>query len=99
MCPTKALLGIDCPGCGGMRMVYALLHGDIGAALRYNALSVIALSTMDWAFGAWVAEIVLGRKVRSWQHISWLPKVALPLVLVWFVVRNLSWAPFQALYV
>jgi len=42
VCPTKALLDIDCPGCGGMRMVYSLLHGDIGAALRYNALSVIA---------------------------------------------------------
>jgi len=54
---------------------------------------------MVWAFGAWVAELTLGRKVRSWQHIRWLPRVALPVVLVWFVVRNLPWAPFQALYV
>ncbi len=49
--------------------------------------------------GAWVAELTLGRKVRSWQHFRWLPRVALPVVLVWFVVRNLPWAPFQALYV
>ncbi|WP_459964890.1 DUF2752 domain-containing protein, partial [Mycobacterium avium] len=21
MCPTKALLGVDCPGCGSLRMV------------------------------------------------------------------------------
>ncbi len=99
VCPTKALLGIDCPGCGGMRMVYSLLHGDVGGALRYNALSVVAVAMMVWAFGAWVAELTLGRKVRSWQHIRWLPRVALPVVLVWFVVRNLPWAPFQALYV
>jgi len=57
------------------------------------------VAMMVWAFGAWVAELTLGRKVRSWQHIRWLPRVALPVVLVWFVVRNLPWAPFQALYV
>jgi len=34
VCPSKALFGIVCPGCGGMRMLYSALHGDIGAALR-----------------------------------------------------------------
>ncbi len=80
-------------------MVYSLLHGDVGGALRYNALSVVAVAMMVWAFGAWVAELTPGRKVRSWQHLRWLPRVALPVALVWFVVRNLPWAPFQALYV
>ncbi|MGF2945529.1 DUF2752 domain-containing protein [Mycobacterium sp. Lab-001] len=31
--PTKALLGVDCPGCGSPRMVYFLLHGDLRAAV------------------------------------------------------------------
>ncbi|MGZ4561793.1 MAG: DUF2752 domain-containing protein [Mycobacteriaceae bacterium] len=99
VCPTKALFGIDCPGCGGMRMVYSLLHGDVGAAVHYNALSIIAVGMMVWGYGAWVLGLARKRPVRSWQHISWLPKVVLPVVLVWFVVRNLPWAPFQALHV
>ncbi len=99
VCPTKALLGIDCPGCGGMRMVYSLLHGDLGAAVHYNALSIVAVAMMVWAYGAWVLGKIRERPARSWQHISWLPKVVLPVVLVWFVIRNLPWAPFQALHV
>ncbi|HEY0229106.1 MAG TPA: DUF2752 domain-containing protein, partial [Mycobacterium sp.] len=27
VCPTEALLGIDCPGCGSLRMLYSLMHG------------------------------------------------------------------------
>ena len=41
LCPTLALLGIDCPGCGGPTATHALAHGDIGAALDNNALFVV----------------------------------------------------------
>jgi uncharacterized protein DUF2752 len=37
-CPTKTLLGIDRPGCGSLRMIYSLLHFDVAAAARFNAL-------------------------------------------------------------
>jgi hypothetical protein len=67
--------------------------------VHYNALSIIAVGMMVWGYGAWVLGLARKRPVRSWQHISWLPKVVLPVVLVWFVVRNLPWAPFQALHV
>ncbi|BBX75130.1 hypothetical protein MSHI_30360 [Mycobacterium shinjukuense] len=33
-CPTKALLGIDCPGCGSLRMLHSLMHGDLLAAAK-----------------------------------------------------------------
>ena len=49
VCPTRALLGIDCPGCGTLRAVYSLLHLDLGGALRYNALGVVALAGRVWA--------------------------------------------------
>ena len=40
VCPTKALLGIDCPGCGSARMLYSLMHGNLVAAARFNALGL-----------------------------------------------------------
>jgi Protein of unknown function (DUF2752) len=99
VCPTKALFGIDCPGCGSLRMINSLLHLDLAGALRYNALGLVAVGLMLWAFGAWTYGRLVGRRVRSWQHLRWAAPVALTLTLVWFVVRNLGFEPFAGLYV
>lgn len=99
ICPTKALLGIDCPGCGSLRMIYSLLHLDVTSAIRYNALGVVALLLAVWAYGAWVVGRVAGRRVVSWQHLRWSAPAALALTLAWFVVRNLDFGPFVALHV
>ena len=42
-CPTRALFGLWCPGCGSSRMLYSLLHLDVPSALRYNAVGVLAV--------------------------------------------------------
>jgi hypothetical protein len=99
VCPTKALLGIDCPGCGSLRMIYCLLHGDVLGAARFNALGLVSVLFLLWAFGAWTYGRIVDRRVSSWQHQRWAAAVALVLVSVWFVVRNLPMAPFTALYV
>ncbi|MCW2590755.1 MAG: hypothetical protein JWQ86_3182 [Mycobacterium sp.] len=99
VCPTKALLGIDCPGCGSLRMLYSLLHGDVPASVRYNALGLVAVLFLLWAFGAWTYGRIVGRRIVSWQHQRWAAAVALVLVSVWFVVRNLPFAPFTGLFV
>jgi Protein of unknown function (DUF2752) len=99
VCPTKALLGIDCPGCGTLRMLYSVLHGDLMAAVKFNALALIALVLLIFAFGAWTYGRVVGRRIWSWQHYRWSAAVTLVLVSVWFVLRNLPFAPFTGLYV
>ncbi|MGO9693528.1 MAG: DUF2752 domain-containing protein [Mycobacterium sp.] len=99
VCPTKALLGIDCPGCGCARMLYSLMHGDLLAAARFNALALAALVLLVWAYLAWTYGRVTGRRIRSWQHHRWSAAVTLSLVVAWFVVRNIPVAPFNALYV
>lgn len=98
-CPTKVLLGIDCPGCGSLRMLYSLMHGDLLGALRFNALGVVAVALLLVAFVTWSYGTVTGRMVRGWQHWRWAPAVALAVTVVWFVVRNLGFGPFAALYV
>jgi len=99
VCPTKALLGIDCPGCGSLRMIYSLLHLDVVAALRYNAVALVAVALLVWAFGAWTVGRVRGRSISSWQHQRWAATVTLAVVSIWFVVRNLPFEPFRSLYV
>jgi hypothetical protein len=58
LCPTKAITGLDCPGCGGLRAVHALLHGDLMGALDHNAfivLVVLPVSVVLWARWMWHA--------------------------------------------
>ena len=42
-CPTNALTKLHCPGCGTLRAMHALLHGDVKEALSQNILAVILL--------------------------------------------------------
>jgi hypothetical protein len=99
VCPTKALLGIDCPGCGSLRMLYSLLHGNVMAAARFNAVGLVAVVLLVWAYLVWTYGRISGRRLRSWQHQRWSAMVALSVVVVWFVVRNIPFAPFSGLYV
>jgi hypothetical protein len=99
VCPTKALLGIDCPGCGTLRMIYSLLHFDFLAAVRFNALALVAVAFLFVAYGMWTYGRVIGRKVGGWQNHRWAAVVTMMLVTVWFVVRNLPFAPFTSLRV
>lgn len=80
-------------------MVYSLLHGDVAAALHYNALAVVALGFLTFAYARWTYGRLAGRRVVSWQHHRWSAVVTLVVVTVWFVLRNLPFAPFSGLFV
>src|SRR4051812_18854033 len=42
-CLLKLTTGLDCPGCGGTRAMWYVLHGDLPAAARHHVLFVFAL--------------------------------------------------------
>ncbi|TDC94517.1 DUF2752 domain-containing protein [Saccharopolyspora aridisoli] len=86
-CPIKLLTGFDCPGCGGTRMLFSILHGDFPAALQFNALAVLLLPVLAWSWTAWVAGR-LGRRLPTWTRWRWSPQVLLAVVVAWVVVRN-----------
>lgn len=49
-CPFKALTGIPCPGCGGIRTLDALIHGDILSAFCINPLSFLLILAIGGSF-------------------------------------------------
>lgn len=80
-------------------MIYTLLHGDIPAAVHYNAVTFVFALLFAWSTVAWAAGRWRGRWVRSWLHWRWTPLAFAVVFLVWFVVRNLPFAPFTSLFV
>ncbi|MBD0861803.1 DUF2752 domain-containing protein [Gordonia sp. zg691] len=99
VCPTKLIFGVTCPGCGSLRAIYSLLHGDVPAALRYNAFGVLAIGLLLFAFGTYCLRLWTGRHLRGWQNLRYSGVVALVLVLGWFVVRNIPVEPLRSLHV
>lgn len=100
LCPTKYLSGLDCPGCGGLRAVHSLAHGDVGGALDHNAFAVLVLIPI--AVALWVRWLV-----RSWRGSPppttkpwWESRAALwtfvAVMVVFTVARNVSGVPALA---
>jgi hypothetical protein len=57
LCPWLLLTGTYCPGCGGLRAVNDLTHGDLAAAASSNLLLVGALPLLvAW----WARSVALG---------------------------------------
>ncbi|PRC59149.1 hypothetical protein C6A85_24905, partial [Mycobacterium sp. ITM-2017-0098] len=63
------------------------------------AVAVVALGFVLVAYALWTYGRLVDRPIFSWQHHRWAAQVTLAVVLVWFVLRILPFAPFTALRV
>jgi hypothetical protein len=95
-CTLYAWTGLHCPGCGSLRALSALTHGDLRDALHSNLLLILAIPT---------AAVLLG--LRRWRHgdwavMSWVPPWGwwffLVVILGFGFIRNLPGVPFDALH-
>jgi hypothetical protein len=88
VCQLHRLTGLNCPGCGMTRALYALLHGHFSTALRDNALLLLGLAAAALR-GLWLGA----KKIRGSAGGEFFPaKFLLPLLviaLVFTVLRNL----------
>lgn len=98
-CAFKLVTGLDCPGCGGTRMFYYLLHGNIPEAARHHFVAFIAVPFVVWGYIAWAAKRLFNVTLPT-KRIS-MVVVGFYLVgwLAFSVIRNLPWAPFTYLWV
>nr|WP_231933367.1 DUF2752 domain-containing protein [Micromonospora coxensis] len=98
-CLLKLTTGLDCPGCGGTRALWYVLHADLPAAARHHFVFVFALPFLAYLFVAWAGKQAFGWRLPELRISS--PVIA-GFLAVWFafsVARNLPWAPFTSLYV
>lgn len=87
-CVFLTLTGWECPGCGSQRALHSLLHLDIVAAWRYNALMVCAIP--------FVVALVIADSLRTKYpaihkvlNSRLIILIALIVILSWWLLRNL----------
>jgi hypothetical protein len=89
ICPTKAITGLDCPLCGGLRAVAQLTRGHVGQAASHNLLVVaFAPVAVVWWLSWWWAERN-GRPLPRLRigRVGW--SLIAVLVITFTVIRNL----------
>lgn len=92
VCPTLALAGVYCPGCGMLRATHDLATGDLTGAFARNPLAVPLYVGVLVLFGVWVLRRWQGRQL-DWTPPRWLPAVLAVTFVVYTVARNIpGWA-------
>lgn len=92
-CPSRTILGLDCPACGGLRGTHALLHGQVGEALDHNLLLPLLLGGLGVVLAMWLLPLV-GRPERRVHLPTWAWVGITGLLVAFAVIRNL---PFDSL--
>lgn len=93
ICQFHRFTGWNCPGCGATRALFALLHGNLSAALHDNALFVLGLLIValraGWFYGKKLLPMNNKAKGagRFWPAGLFLP--LLFIAIVFSVLRNL----------
>ncbi|MFH1090495.1 MAG: DUF2752 domain-containing protein [Pseudomonadota bacterium] len=96
-CPFFALSGYYCPGCGTLRGLHRLFHGDLAGALGMNPLMVLSLPFLVYALGSFMSQAVLNRPWPKFFIPASFIWGLLGLILVYWFLRNLPYYPFNLL--
>ena len=94
-CLWHMLTGINGPGCGGTRMFFYLLHGDLVQAARHHLAALAAVPFLAYLGVRFVASAWLGRVLPALRLPGWVYGAYAAFFLLYStVLRNLPWAPF-----
>jgi hypothetical protein len=90
-CPFLEITGRPCPGCGGLRAVNDLTHGDVASALSSNVLAVVIVGAFAVAWLSWTVRRARGEDGPMIAVSDRVLLVLLVVALAFGVVRNTPW--------
>ena len=97
ICPFLGLTGCFCPGCGTLRALHLLLHGNPIAAFGYNPFAVLSIPFIAYSYmtGA-LRTFALPAPAPVFVQSRWIWGL-LAAVLAFWALRNVPFAPFTVL--
>lgn len=95
-CMFHAVTGYYCPGCGGTRAAFALIHGKFIQSFYYHPIVLYTAIAGGWFMISQTIEWISGKRVKIGMHFReiylW---IALGIILIHFLVRNLALVIWQ----
>lgn len=88
-CIINLVTGYKCPGCGVSRMCMALMRLDVNAAYNYNKVLFLLLPVLSAVFTFQLYRYIRYNKTKLTKVQSAILYIALALLLIWGVIRNL----------
>lgn len=86
-CFMLTITGYRCPGCGSQRVIHSLLHGDIAAAISYNAFLVFAIPLIVLYILNDYTKLIPAKVGKILTHPITLILLVV-MVMLWWVLRN-----------
>ncbi|WP_326564113.1 DUF2752 domain-containing protein [Micromonospora peucetia] len=95
-CLWHSLTGINGPGCGGTRMFYYLLHGELAEAARHHLAALVVVPFVAYLGVRFLASAWLGRELPALRLPPWIYGAYIAFFMLYStVLRNLPWMPFS----
>ncbi len=93
-CPFHYVTGLYCPGCGSLRAVHQLMHGNITEAFDLNPLMILMLPVLLLLV---VLPLIMKKVVtHSFLKVNW-GWILFSIVLSFWILRNIPVSPFNLL--
>jgi hypothetical protein len=101
-CPVRYLTGWHCPGCGSLRAIHQLLHGNLRAAWAMNPLTVVLLPFLTYGLASHALDEIRATGLRCpslprfFLTAVWIHALCAAIIL-FGIARNLPLHPFDLL--
>jgi hypothetical protein len=96
-CPVRYLTGWYCPGCGSLRAIHQLLHGNLRAAWALNPLTVVLLPFLTYGLVSSALFELRGRELpQPFLPAVWI-RALYAAIILFGIMRNLPMHPFSLL--
>ena len=94
LCVFHRLTGLNCPGCGALRGLHELLHGNYATALRDNPLVMLSLPVVAFYLARYFSRWLAGQPVRLPEVRPLGIMIFVGVLILFTILRNLPFAPF-----
>jgi Protein of unknown function (DUF2752) len=96
-CPLHYLTGLYCPGCGSLRALHQLLHGNLQEAWAMNPLTLLLLPFISYGLASEALIRLRGRGLPGvFLPGAWIRALFAGIIL-FGIARNLPFHPFNLL--
>ncbi len=96
-CPFHKITGLYCPGCGSLRALHRLFHGDVSEAFALNPLMILVLPFVVYGLAANSLKCFFNKKIPTLFLKSYWIWTLFAVIILYGIARNIPVFPFNYL--